>query len=59
MGDRLFAVGLRNPGKDYSYTRHNVGFVLLDILASRNNIKINKIKFKSVYGEGIIEGRRP
>ncbi|NLW23311.1 MAG: aminoacyl-tRNA hydrolase [Tissierellia bacterium] len=55
----MFAVvGLGNPGKDYSYTRHNVGFDTVDILASRNNIKINKIKFKSVYGEGIIGGKK-
>lgn len=47
-------VGLGNPGKAYEKTRHNVGFDTIDILASRNNIKINKIKFKSVYGEGFI-----
>ena len=47
-------IGLGNPGKDYTNTRHNVGFDTLDILSKRNNIELNKIKFKAVYGEGTI-----
>lgn len=47
-------VGLGNPGKEYANTRHNVGFDTIDIIAKRHNITINKIKFKSVYGEGKI-----
>ncbi|TJX15595.1 aminoacyl-tRNA hydrolase [Tissierella creatinini] len=47
-------VGLGNPGKDYTNTRHNVGFDTVDILARRNKIDLNKIKFNAVYGEGRI-----
>jgi PTH1 family peptidyl-tRNA hydrolase len=51
-------VGLGNPGKKYENTKHNIGFVTLDFLAEKNNIKINKIKHKALVGEGIISGRK-
>lgn len=51
-------VGLGNPGKKYENTKHNIGFITLDFLAGKNNIKINKIKHKALVGEGIISGRK-
>ena len=51
-------VGLGNPGKQYESTRHNAGFICIDILADKYDIKINKLKFKSLMGEGRIEGKR-
>ena len=51
-------MGLGNPGKQYESTRHNAGFICIDILAEKYGIKINKLKFKSLMGEGRIEGRR-
>ncbi len=45
-------IGLGNPGREYSKTRHNVGFMVLDLLAEREGIAFNRSGFKSVYGEG-------
>ncbi len=50
--------GLGNPGRDYKWTRHNVGFEVIDKLAYDFNIDMNKSKFKAVTGEGIINGEK-
>lgn len=50
--------GLGNPGRKYENTRHNIGFIALDLLAERNDIKINKIKHKALVGEGRISGQK-
>lgn len=47
-------VGLGNPGRQYAQTRHNIGFMIIDVLAEKLGIKVDKIKFKSVIGEGFI-----
>ncbi|KYH34362.1 peptidyl-tRNA hydrolase [Clostridium tepidiprofundi DSM 19306] len=51
-------VGLGNPGDKYINTRHNVGFDVLDILAYKYNIKIEKEKFKGLFNEIRIKGEK-
>ena len=51
-------VGLGNPGKRYAYTRHNVGWIALDYITNNIGIKTNKLKFKSLCGEGTLCGKK-
>jgi PTH1 family peptidyl-tRNA hydrolase len=44
-------VGLGNPGKEYENTRHNLGFVIIDQLANKLNVELNKKKFNGFYGQ--------
>lgn len=50
-------VGLGNPGKEYSLTRHNLGFMVAGELAKKHGIKLkNRHRFKAIAGEGVIGG---
>jgi PTH1 family peptidyl-tRNA hydrolase len=47
-------VGLGNPGREYHWTRHNLGFLLLDEMAREHRIPLGRRGLKSVYGRGRI-----
>jgi len=47
-------VGLGNPGRNYRWTRHNMGFDLVERLAKQHGIKLSQRGLKSVYGRGKI-----
>jgi len=48
--------GLGNPGTAYENTKHNCGFMALDLLAEQENFKIKKLKFKSLTALEVIDG---
>ena len=51
-------IGLGNYGKEYKNTRHNIGFMALDYYAKKNNLSIDKKKFKGLYAETTINGEK-
>ena len=51
-------IGLGNPEKEYSRTRHNMGFDTINQLARQNGIEVTKKKFESLYGMGWIKGEK-
>lgn len=50
--------GLGNPGEKYAFTRHNAGFLFMDYLSQKHNIQIDRLKFKSLLGQGMIGGEK-
>lgn len=51
-------VGLGNPDRKYENTRHNSGFIMLDYIADKLGVKVNRVKFKSTVGEARIGSHR-
>ncbi len=51
-------VGLGNIGSEYENTRHNAGFIVLDMLAERLGCDINKNKFSADYATVTVSGKR-
>jgi len=49
-------VGLGNPGLAYRHNRHNIGFMVADVLAQKLEIPLKRVKFKAQIGNGKVEG---
>ncbi len=49
-------VGLGNPGPEYQWTPHNLGFLAVDELANRGGIRIERPEAKALVGLGKLAG---
>ncbi|MBR5421999.1 MAG: aminoacyl-tRNA hydrolase [Lachnospiraceae bacterium] len=50
--------GLGNPGRQYAFTKHNCGFMALDLLGRRHDIGYPEDGHKGMFGKGRIAGER-
>ena len=49
-------VGLGNPDPEYQWTPHNLGFMVVDELANRNGIRVERPEGKALVGPGKVAG---
>ena len=52
----ILIVGLGNPGADYEWSRHNLGFMLIDKLAAEAGIECKRRECQALVGRGEVEG---
>jgi PTH1 family peptidyl-tRNA hydrolase len=58
IGNRQYLiVGLGNPGTEYEWSRHNLGFMLIDKLSAASGIDVSRRECQARVGRGEIEGR--
>ena len=57
-GVEYIVAGLGNPDRRYENTRHNAGFITADTLADKLNIRLDRIKYKSLCNAAVIADKK-
>ena len=57
MGWHRIAIGIGNPGSEYDSTRHNVGFMVLDLLAERLGLSFARLERQGPDGSKRFSGK--
>jgi PTH1 family peptidyl-tRNA hydrolase len=52
----FLVAGLGNPGERYAATPHNLGFLVVDVLAARHSIRISRVECQAAIGQGAVSG---
>ncbi len=50
-------VGLGNPGAEYERTRHNLGFMLVDLIASEHGCQVKRSECRALIGRAEVDGQ--
>lgn len=58
MTTSYLLIGLGNPGREYKDTRHNIGFMMIDVLAERLGARGMKLQSKAIVTSAMYEERK-
>src|SRR5919107_5679278 len=53
----MLILGPGNPGERYEWTRHNLGFMLVDFVARQSNALVKRTECRALVGRAEVEGR--
>src|SRR5205085_672218 len=57
-GSMRLIVGLGNPGAEYEWTRHNLGFMLVELLARQTGREVKRTECRALVGRSELEGEQ-